>query len=236
MKKISYCMTLCLMSIFSLAYLLLVVDSFYQEYIEDKFIYWGYPQWGWMYENPKVYLWFNLVYIAAMILLVAGGWYLWLKSRYKSAMICLLMILFSAGAFAYMPTYNWNKQFAVFVAERATENSRIPQGKWWTMESKMQRYNDASSCEKLKGYLGRGEWPGGYPFWGEYRVWLIPDFSTDTLGRRGMVFHGGNKASSPWGVDMGNDIVDFAIQLRQNGEPMEIDIRYDQGVEESIEE
>ena len=53
----------------------------------------------------------------------------------------------------------------------------------------------------------------------------LPD-STDTLGRRGMVFHGGTKNSSPWGIDMGDDIIDFAIQLRQNKGPMDIEVRY----------
>ena len=46
---------------------------------------------------------------------------------------------------------------------------------------------------------------------GDYRVWLLPDFATDTLERRGMVFHGGKKTNSAGGVREGDDIIDFSI-------------------------
>ena len=104
--------------------------------------------------------------------------------------------------------------------------SRIPEGKWWVSAEQMQKYYDASFWERAKGFFGRGEWPGGYPLWGDYRVWLLPDLATDTMGRRGMVIHGGVKKSSPWGIDMGDNILDFAIQLRSAKTALPMNINY----------
>ena len=226
MKKTAWYCGALVLAVMNAVYLALTADSFYLEYVKDEFVYWGYPQWGWMYSDPKIYLWFNVLYLAFLLLLFAAGLFLIGKKRLKTGTALLLLPLLTAAAFLYMPTYNWNRQFAVFNAERTNENSRIPEGKWWVSLDQMQRYYDASLWERLKGRFGRGEWPGGYAVWGDYRIWLLPDFSTDTLGRRGMVFHGGTKNSSPWGIDMGDDIIDFAIQLRQNKGPMDIEVRY----------
>ncbi len=226
MKKVTMNVFFVAFCLLDLIYLAMTADSFYQEYVLDKFVYWGYPQWGWMYADPKVYLWFNIVYLLFLVVLPAAS--VWLRRRFcKTSLILSALPLMSAAVFAYMPSYNWNRQFEIFEAERTIENSRIPAGRWWASAEQMQRYDDNSAWEKFKGYFGRGEWPGGYPIWGDYRVWLLPDFATDTLGRRGMVFHGGNKISSPWGIDMGDDIIDFAIRLRRNGGPMSIEVSYD---------
>ncbi len=227
MKKTTGYLLFVAVVLFNLFYLALTADSFYWEYVKDTFVYWGYPQWGWMYSDPKVYFWFNLLYLAFLLVMFVAAIGLAWKKKLKAGFVVLLIPLLTAGAFLYMPTYNWNRQFAIFNAERTTENSRIPAGKWWASLDQMQRYYDVSGWERLKGYFGRGEWPGGYAMWGDYRIWLLPDFATDTLGRRGMVLHGGTKNSSPWGIDMGDDIIDFAIQLRQNDGPMNIDVRYD---------
>ncbi len=227
MKKISGYLLFTLFLAADIFYLALTADSFRQEYVQDNFVHWGFPQWGWMYADADVYFRFNVVYLFLLVAFPVAGCLLWLKRHYKTALTALFLPLVSAAVFWYMPTYNWNRQFALFNAERGTENSRVPEGKWWVSGEQMERYYDASWWERAKGYFGRGEWPGGYAVWGDYRIWLLPDFRTDTLGRRGLAFHGGEKNASPWGIDLGDEIIDFAIQLRRAKVPLEINIQYD---------
>lgn len=226
MKKIFFPLILSFLLAFNLFYFVLTADSFYQEYVLDRFVYWGYPQWGLLYADAQTYFYFNLFYLIVLFVLIIAGVFFWSRKYFKISFIIMFFPFLSALMFLYMPTYNWNRQFAVFNQERHHENSRIPEGKWWVSVDQMERYSDVSLWEKLKGCFGRGEWPGGYAIWGDYRVWLLPDFKTNTLGRRGMVFHGGTKNSSPWGIDLGDQIIDFAIQLRRAKAPLEININY----------
>ena len=220
----------------SSVYFVLMADSFYQEYVADNFVYWGYPQWGWMYANQDVYFTFNVIYLTLMLVCLVLGIWSFAKKHIKAAFVLGFFPLLSAAVFAYMPTYNWNQQFALFNAEKGESKSRIPEGKWWVSLEQMQKYDDASAWEKLKGVFGRGEWPGGYDIWGDYRAWLLPDFATDTLGRRGMVVHGGVKKASPWGIDMGDNIIDFAIRLRESKEPLALTIDYGEAAGERQED
>ncbi len=236
MKKIAGYVFFCLLAAANLFYLVLTADSFYQEYLQDNFVYWGYPQWGWLYSDPEVYFSFHSIYIPFLVVMTIAGIFLWRKKYVKTALGVLLLPLLTAAAFLYMPFYNWNQQFEIYTAEKTNEKSRVPEGKWWVSVDQMQRYYDASVWERLKGAFGRGEWPGGYALWGDYRVWMLPDFTTDTLGRRGMVIHGGTQESSPWGIDMGDNVIDLAIQLRSNKKPVELNVRYDQKTKQPISE
>ncbi len=166
MKKVTMSVFFVAFCLFDLIYLAMTADSFYQEYVLDKFVYWGYPQWGWMYADPKVYLWFNVFYLLFLVVLPVAAVWLWRRRFRKTSLILSVLPLLSAAVFAYMPNYNWNRQFEIFEAERTIENSRIPAGRWWASAEQMQRYDDNSAWEKFKGYFGRGEWPGGYPIWG----------------------------------------------------------------------
>ena len=148
MKKTAWYCGALVLAVLNAVYLALTADSFYLEYVKDEFVYWGYPQWGWMYSDPKIYLWFNVLYLAFLLLLFAAGLFLIGKKRLKTGTALLLLPLLTAAAFLYMPTYNWNRQFAVFNAERTNENSRIPEGKWWVSLDQMQRYYDASLWER----------------------------------------------------------------------------------------
>jgi hypothetical protein len=215
-----------LCTVFTLIYIVLICDSFAQEYILDNFYYWGYPQWGWMYSSPKIYLTFNLFYLMFLFVFGVSSFYYLYKKQNINSFICSVFIILSALISAYIPTYNWNKQFEIFNAEKTIESSRIPEGKWWISKDNMNRYDDQSSWSKLKGAFGRGLWPGGFAVWGDYRIWIKPDYMTNTKGRRGLVFHGGTKNKSPWGIDMGNDIVDLAIRVRQSDVPLDIEISY----------
>ena len=91
----------------------------------------------------------------------------------------------------------------------------------------LQSYADQGLMNKVKGWWGRGDWPGGKNIWGNYRIWLVPKAGTDIKNRRGLVIHGGNYHSSPWGIDMGPEIDDFARRLQASDAPLELNIGYD---------
>lgn len=213
-------------AVVNVIYLGLVVDSFVTEYVMDKFSHWGFPQWGWMYADTEVYVSFNICYILLMAVLLAAAVILAAKKCLIAAFLCLIPELLSMGWFWYAPNYNFQKQFDIFMQEKGATYTRIPEGKWWVFKDQLERYDDASDWEKLKGYFGRGEWPGGYPIWGEYRVWLLPDLATDTLGRRGMVLHGGTMDKSPWGINLRDDVLDMAIGVRESNNPLEMKFEY----------
>ena len=126
--------------VFDLAYLTLVADSFYQEYLADTFVYWGYPQWGWLYADHKVYLIFNVIYLSSMLLCMIGASWLWFKKYTKSAFIFSILPLLSAAVFSYMPTYNRNQLFEKYGESENGDESRIPEGKWWASADQMQKY------------------------------------------------------------------------------------------------
>ena len=73
MKKTAWYCGALVLAVLNAVYLALTADSFYLEYVKDEFVYWGYPQWGWMYSDPKIYLWFNVLYLAFLLLLFAAG-------------------------------------------------------------------------------------------------------------------------------------------------------------------
>lgn len=224
-NKISLFLFLLLL-IADILYFVLISDSFYQEYIADTFVYWGYPQWGWLYSDQNTYLIFNLSYLFILLLCILGCIWFYRKKSVKFAWILVLLPIISAAVSWYMPFYNWNKQFEIYMSEKGNDKSRIPAGKWWASAEQMQKYYDASAWERLKGCFGRGEWPGGYALWGDYRMWLLPDLATDTKGRRGMVIHGGTQKASPWGIDMGDNVIDFAIRLRQAKKAIPMNVNY----------
>ena len=207
-------------------YFFLIFDSFYKEYVADNFVYWGYPQWGWLYANQNTYLTFNVIYLISLFLCMAGATLLWFRKYVKSAFFLSFIPLLSAAVFSYMPTYNRNQLFETYGVSENGDESRIPEGKWWVSAEQMQKYYDSSAWERMKGYFGRGEWPGGYTMWGDYRVWLLPDLATDTKGRRGLVIHGGTLNSSPWGIDLGNNVIDFVIYLRSVKKAVPLSIGY----------
>lgn len=48
MKKTAWYCGALVLAVLNAVYLALTADSFYLEYVKDEFVYWGYPQWGWM--------------------------------------------------------------------------------------------------------------------------------------------------------------------------------------------
>lgn len=126
MKKTAWYCGALVLAVLNAVYLALTADSFYLEYVKDEFVYWGYPQWGWMYSDPKIYLWFNVLYLAFLLLLFAAGLFLIGKKRLKTGTALLLLPLLTAAAFLYMPTYNWNRRSPYSTPNAPTKTAAFP--------------------------------------------------------------------------------------------------------------
>ena len=224
-KKLSYRL-LALCCIWNTFYILVLLESLISEYFMDKFYYWGYPQWGRLYSSPRFFLWFNIFYI----LLLSGAMiFSWIHrhSDFRRAFLIAIAVAVISIANMHVSEYNRNHQFKVMKAEQGEDGSRIPAGTWIVGSKTLQSYADQGLMNKIKGWWGRGDWPGGLDIWGQYRVWLLPHTSTDTQNRRGLVIHGGNKQKSPWGINMGDEIIGFAERLKSSDAPLELEINYD---------
>lgn len=217
-KKIFLCTT-AVLGLWNLLYIAVLSDSLITEYFLDRFFYWGYPQWGILYSSPRFFLWFNLIYL----LFLAAGMvcvYFLRRNPVRSFIVAAFVTVLSL-ANLYVPYYNWNSQFKAY-----EDGARIPEGNWFLMTGSMQRYADQNMMMKLKGWWGRGDWPGGYAFWGDYRIWMQPDADTNDQGRRGFVLHGGTRQGSPWGINIGEEMLDFAMKTRGINAPLELNMRY----------
>ncbi len=224
MKKKMLLSAIVALIIWDLFYICVIANSFVAESLNDTFIYWGYPQWGFLYKSPRFFMWFNVVYL----LLLAGGMFLawkW-KANSKKALLPLVLIALLSLLNMYVPNYTRSHEFAKYLTADGVDNSRIPAGKWLVSNQMMESYADQSFMTKAKGWFGRGEWPGNSAMWGEYRVWLVPGANTSMEGRRGFVLHGGKKAGSPWGVNMGKDVEEFANKLKDIPNPLELNVEY----------
>ncbi len=222
-KNILAGLVICL-AIWDLFYIFVIANSFVTESLMDKFFYWGYPQWGRLYSTPEFFMWFNIVYllVLAVVMYMAWRW----RGEQKKVLLPLLLVAFLSFANMYAPNYTRNQEFAKYLTADGVDNSRIPAGKWLVSNQMMESYDDQSLMMKIKGWFGRGEWPGNYAMWGNYRIWLVPEQDTSMEGRRGFVLHGGTKEGTPWGVNMGKDVADFANRLKDIPAPLELNVAY----------
>lgn len=212
------------LSLWNLLYIVVLSDSLITEYFLDRFFYWGYPQWGVLYSSPRLFLWFNLLYL--LFLLAGTAAVFLLRRRPARSFAAAAFIAVLALSNLYVPYCNWNRQFKLYADEEGRDNSRIPEGIWLLDLQGMQHYDDQGVMMKLKGLWGRGDWPGGYAFWGGSRVWMRPDAGTDDQGRRGFVLHGGTRNGSPWGINLGSEMADFAASVRGVAVPLELTVDY----------
>ena len=223
MKKFSVFAMLAL-GLWDLFYIFVLCNSVVTEYFMDQFIYWGYPQWGSLYETPKAFLTFNVIYLLILLAIMFLA-FLW-RANTNKALVPLVLVAVLSVINMYAPNYNRSHQFKIYTAEDGTDMSRIPAGKWLVSNQMMESYAEQPFMMKAKGWFGRGEWPGNSAMWGEYRIWLVPGPNTSNEGRRGLVLHGGTKEGSPWGVNMGKDITDFAGKLKDIPTPLELNVEY----------
>ena len=94
--------------------------------------------------------------------------------------------------------------------------------------SGLQRYEELSDWQKVKGMAGGGEWPGGQSSWGRYRFWLTPAPSTETLGRDKFSIHGGSSPGSAGCIDLTDHMDEFADLMMALGQD-EIGVKVDYG-------
>ena len=99
----------------------------------------------------------------------------------------------------------------------------IPEGNYVVNPGMVQKWSDLPLYQKMAAYFGRGEWPGGVPAWGHYRVPIqTPSggyFVTSGAITRGNFFiHGGCTPGSAGCIDIGSGEVSFFNYLSgQNG-------------------
>lgn len=226
-KKALWCLVAALIAAliaWDIFYIAVLIDSFVEEYILGRFFYWGYPQWGALYSSSKVFLWFNLVYIFLLSASLVVAFML--RRTVIKSFVLVAIVACMSFANMYVSSYNWNQQFKMFQNERGGEDSRVPEGVWIVDLANLQRFEDQTTLSKVKGWWGRGHWPGGYAIWGDYRVWLVPTEDIDVKGRRGLVLHGGTKTGSPWGINLGASIMDLAFKMREVQKPFELNVAY----------
>lgn len=224
MTKKAFWVATVVLSLWNLLYIVVLSDSLITEYFLDRFFYWGYPQWGVLYSSPRLFLWFNLLYL--LFLLAGMATVCLLRRRPARAFAAAAFIAVLALSNLYAPYCNWNRQFKLYTDDEGRDISRIPEGKWLMDLREMQHYDDQSVMMKLKGWWGRGDWPGGYAFWGGSRVWMQPDTDTDDQGRRGFVLHGGTRKGSPWGINLGSEMADFVASVHGFSVPLELNVNY----------
>lgn len=64
---------------------------------------------------------------------------------------------------------------------------------------------DITIDQKIIGFFGRGEWPGGIRSWGKVRTWIYANEDTKTYGRSGFSIHGGSMPGSAGCIDLTDD-------------------------------
>ena len=211
-----------LLSLWNIFYIGILIDSLTEEYFFDKFFHWGYPQSGKLYSSPRFFVMVNGLYIIPLIFAQTAVYFL--RRNPVKAVIVASFISVLSFLNLYVPEYTRQSYFTT--AQRLYGDSRIPEGIWLMYPYNLERFEDQSFLSKIKGWWGRGDWPGGYALWGDYRIWITPAPETDDYGRRGLVIHGGTKDGTPWGINIGDETIDVAINLRQSREPLEIEVNY----------
>jgi len=108
------------------------------------------------------------------------------------------------------------------------DNGPLPQGSYRANISEMQRHEDTSAWQQIRGLVGKGPWPGGTRSWGNHRFWLTPEAKTDTFGRDNFSIHGGWIPGSAGCIDLTNEMDEFADLMQALGQD-EVEVRVDYG-------
>lgn len=108
------------------------------------------------------------------------------------------------------------------------DHGPLPQGLYRFRTSELQRYEDLSDWQKLKGAVGAGEWPGGQRSWGRYRFWLTPAAKTRTFGRDNFSIHGGAVPGSAGCIDLTDRMDEFSDLMQALGSD-EVEVYVDYG-------
>lgn len=111
----------------------------------------------------------------------------------------------------------------------------LPEGNYLIKQNNYQEFDDLTPFEKTTSTLGGlsrlfgyplGKWPGGRWSWGNQRVWIEPQPQTNTYGRNNFSIHGGTYLGSAGCIDLADEMEDFAKVFRENGEDIEMIVKY----------
>ncbi len=128
-------------------------------------------------------------------------------------------------------------------------NGPIPEGKHSVNIPSTNYWENASKWQKIKGYLGKGEFPGGKNSWGKGHidVKLDPKVAQET-GRKGITIHGGSTPGSRGCIDLVNHDKPFfdtleALKGNQKEIPLTVDysqtpkkVQWNKNAKPSVEE
>ena len=117
-----------------------------------------------------------------------------------------------------------SKDFSI-ESQRNTNVGPIPEGSYLAPRTRYQERPDTIWTD-MQHALGRGAWPGGASSWGNQRIWLEPDSSTETYGRSGFSIHGGTVPGSAGCIDLVENMDDFAKHFRLYGKDMPLQVDY----------
>lgn len=105
----------------------------------------------------------------------------------------------------------------------------IPEGGYSFPLNQIQHLNRRND---FYGLFGHGEWPGTILAWGTQRAFLVPDTSTDTLGRSNFSVHGGWQPGSHGCIDLGpNEEAYFRAVRRLGSSSHRLIVQYDPRLE-----
>lgn len=115
--------------------------------------------------------------------------------------------------------------------QAARNRGPIPEGRYYFNPANVQSFSDLSLAEKIASLVPPpiwklGPWPGGLPAWGNQRVELSADPSTNTYGRSGFFIHGGLTPGSAGCIDLCDRDVDFFSAVGTSADDITVEVDY----------
>ncbi len=108
----------------------------------------------------------------------------------------------------------------------------IPEGNYYILKDKIQKFDSMSLFQKSKSLIGRGNMPGAIFAWGTYRFEIYPKKVTIGIGKssvtRGDFFiHGGSLRGSAGCIDLCSGIGSFVYYFtQQNQNKVHLIVKY----------
>ncbi|WP_237113872.1 tlde1 domain-containing protein [Pseudoalteromonas rubra] len=103
----------------------------------------------------------------------------------------------------------------------------IPEGEYYVEQHRLQDWESLPDEYKLAAIMKAGPWPGGKIAWGEHRVWLSPEYGTETYGRSGFSIHGGMYPGSAGCIDLTSNMSDFVRYFKSYNQDIILKVNYE---------
>ena len=113
-------------------------------------------------------------------------------------------------------------------ARREYRGGAIPEGHYFVDPKEVPSWGNSDLWDVLKGYVGKGNWPGGTTDWGRARVGIRPDDDTFMGTRTGNYsMHGGAQYGSKGCVDLQRHEMSFFGKFVSNGRILPLEVNYE---------